>query len=497
MAITQRTTIELGAAYAFLGRFEAGVRMPLYNQAGDGAMVGISSPSGTARGDATVHVKAQLAKVKSGGGTLFAGATVAVTVPTATREEFAGVETPTGRALALLSFTPAAIGGRLTLTGNAGAVIRKAETLSNIEQGSGAAWGAGASFRALAAMWLTGELYGEVLPSGRKDSAMGSSGVLAPTEALLGVQYRAGTSFSVGVAVGRGVVSGIGTPDLRGVFALSFVPGTAPEKPVTPPPPPKVEKDSDNDGIFDDADKCPTEAEDKDLYDDSDGCPDLDNDDDGFADAQDKCPLDAEDKDGFQDDDGCPEKDNDGDGIADAQDKCPMEPEDKDGSQDVDGCPDADNDGDGILDAQDSCPNEAEVINGNTDDDGCPDRGDALVVVTPSSLDTMEGMQFTGTQVSKASANLMNQIGATLRAHAEIVRIKIVVHVQPTNNAAKDQDRSDKRAAAVRDALVQFGIAANRISAIGLGGTKPLVPKTAKNAALLNDRVELIILERK
>lgn len=497
MAITQRTTIELGAAYAFLGRFEAGARMPLYNQAGDGAMVGVASPSGTARGDLVAHVKAQLAKVKNGGGTLFAGATLAVTIPTATREEFAGVDGPTGRVLGLLSFTPTAIAGRLALTANAGAVVRKKQSLSNIDQGSGAVWGVGGSFRAADALWLTLEMFGEVLPSARKDSPMGSAGLLTPTEALLGVQYRAGGSFSVGVAVGRGVVAGIGTPDLRGVFALSFVPGNEAPAPLKPPPPPRVEKDADGDGILDEADKCPNEAEDKDLFDDTDGCPDPDNDGDGFADAQDKCPLDAEDKDGFQDDDGCPEKDNDADGIPDTQDKCPMEPEDKDGAQDIDGCPDPDNDGDGIEDAKDMCPNEAEIINGNTDDDGCPDRGDALVIVTPSSLDTMEGMQFTGNTVSKASTNLMNQIGATLRAHAEIVRIKVVVHVQPTNDPEKDQERSDKRAQAVRDGLVQFGIAVNRISAIGLGGTKPLVPKNAKNAALLNDRIELIILERK
>src|SRR4029078_7804742 len=62
MAITQRTTLELGVAYAFLGRFEAGVRMPLYNQAGDGAMVGIASPDGTARGDLVVHGKVRFVK---------------------------------------------------------------------------------------------------------------------------------------------------------------------------------------------------------------------------------------------------------------------------------------------------------------------------------------------------------------------------------------------------------------------------------------------------
>src|SRR5574338_552312 len=59
------------------------------------------------------------------------------------------------------------------------------------------------------------------------------------------------------------------------------------EKPVEKPTGPK---DSDSDGIPDDTDKCPNEAEDKDGFQDDDGCPDPDNDNDGVADAQDKCP---------------------------------------------------------------------------------------------------------------------------------------------------------------------------------------------------------------
>ena len=36
-----------------------------------------------------------------------------------------------------------------------------------------------------------------------------------------------------------------------------------------------------------------------------------------------------------------------------------------------------------------------------------------------------------------------------------------------------------------------------RIEARGFGGTKPLISPDAKNAAKINDRIELIILERK
>ena len=497
MAITQRTTMELGLAYAFLGTFEAGARMPLYNQSGDGAMVGVVSPSGTARGDLVLHGKAQLARVAAGGGQVFVGATLSLTLPTATSAEFAGVSKPTGRIYGLLTVLPGALSKRISLSANLGAVIREKASLSNIDQGSGLAWGVGGSIRLLDQLWATGEMFGDVMPAGRKSSVKASSGVLAPSELLVGFTYRPDRRVSLGIAAGRGLIAGIGTPDVRGVFSLSYVPGTAELPPIHPPPPPKIDGDADGDGIKDSVDRCPEEAEDKDMFDDTDGCPDLDNDGDGVEDSKDMCPLDAEDKDGFQDDDGCPDKDNDNDGIPDAQDKCPNTPEDKDGYLDVDGCPDPDNDSDGILDGQDMCPNEPETINGNTDDDGCPDRGDALVVVTPAGVEITEAIQFTGTKVAKASTNVLNQVAATLRAHQEIVRVKLVVHVQPTGDSDKDQELSDKRAQAVRDWLVQWGIPQARLSAQGMGGSRPLVPRTAKQAQVINERVEMIILERK
>ena len=106
---------------------------------------------------------------------------------------------------------------------------------------------------------------------------------------------------------------------------------------------------------LDAADKCPTQAEDKDSFEDDDGCPEYDRDGDGIHDQQDVCPDQAEDKDGYKDEDGCPDADNDGDGLADAKDKCPNVGEDKDGFQDEDGCPDPDNDKDLVLDIDDQC----------------------------------------------------------------------------------------------------------------------------------------------
>jgi outer membrane protein OmpA-like peptidoglycan-associated protein len=279
------------------------------------------------------------------------------------------------------------------------------------------------------------------------------------------------------------------------MFGISFRPSRAPAEPEQPPPPPPT--DGDGDGVIDANDKCPGEPEDKDLFDDTDGCPDLDNDADGIADANDKCPIEAEDIDGFQDEDGCVDADNDSDGVADKQDKCPAQAEDADGFQDADGCPDLDNDGDGFADTADKCPGEGEVINGVDDDDGCPDRGNALVVLSPDRLETLEAFEFKKTTIKKSSFNLLAQIGATLRAHPEILRVRVTAHVQPTKKPDADQRLSELRAFAIREWLIKYGIDEKRLEPRGFGGTKTLVDPKTKGAKAINERVELIILERK
>jgi uncharacterized protein (TIGR03382 family) len=496
-ALVERSTLfQLGAAYAFLDRFEAGVRIPLYSQSGQ-ANGGLAIPpvSGRATGNLTLHVKARLIQVAGG---LTLGASGLVVVPTASEGKFTGSDKLGGRLLVLGSFTPAALASRLTISVNAGAILRGTSEYANIVQKSGVAWGGGASFRVARRVWATAEVFGETTPSGQRQQTadqMTSLVALSPSEWLAGVRIQATRQLAIGLAGGRGVTDAIGTPNARGVLSLSFAPGASAaasrhaEAQVD-------DRDSDGDGIVDSLDKCPNEPEDKDMFEDSDGCPDPDNDGDGVPDALDKCPLDPEDKDGFQDDDGCPDKDNDGDGIPDKLDKCPNEPEDKDGFEDLDGCPDLDNDHDGIPDDADKCPNEPETINGIADNDGCPDKGDTTIVMSPDRIETLDPIQFTGLKPAHASIPLLAQVGATLRAHPEIVRLRITVHVQPTGDATADQTRSERRAQALRDWLLQWGVAPARLEVRGFGGSKPLVPPDQRGASKINDRVELVILER-
>nr|MDQ3369106.1 OmpA family protein [Myxococcota bacterium] len=499
--ITSSTLVELGGAVAMLGRFELGARMPIYAQdgeaRGDRLMEYTADPvSGTAAGDLTVHGKALLLRRDlAGNGALQLGATFQITLPTATAGQLTGVDDPSARIIGLASLVPGAFANRLTLSANAGVVIRAAAEYRNLEQKSGFAWGLGASLRVADPLWVAGEVFGDLVPAGR-ETMEGTAVTLSPIEWLAGLRWRPDHRFLISIAGGRGLTSAAGAPALRGVLALTFAPRADKLRPIHAPLPPPPDVDRDGDGMFDRVDGCPEAAEDLDLYDDTDGCPDLDNDGDGVPDTADRCALDPEDMDGFEDDDGCPELDNDKDGIADTVDRCPMEAEDKDGFEDTDGCLDADNDRDGIVDADDACPREQEVINGNQDHDGCPDRGDGLVVLSADRMELLDMIQFQGgTKLAKASLNLLGQVAATLRAHPELLRIRVTSHVHPRDR--KDQELSEQRAEAVREWLVQWGIDGSRIDVRGFGSTKPLVPASQRGAASANDRIELIIMEKK
>ncbi len=465
--VQHHTMLSIGGAYAFSG-FELGARLPLYMQSGQPVTIGtstIDAPSGAATGDAILHGKLRISQTPE----LRLGASLALTLPTATDSQFTGSDLPSVRAVFLASYTafPA-----LTLHGNVGGLLRQREQFANVQQGSGVVLGAGVSFRAFERVFLNLEAFGDAIPSGRRErpdasNPMGEAATLRAFEALAGARVQVNRQMSIGGAVGRGLTSDLGAPELRGIVTFAYAPSAAALPPLRRPgaatPDDPSELDSDIDRISDADDKCPNEAEDKDRFEDEDGCPDPDNDKDGSVDASDKCPDAIEDKDGFEDDDGCPELDNDKDGVPDAKDKC---------------------------------ADKAEKINGKDDGDGCPDTGDSLVISNPDRLELLETVSFKGEGVAKASANVLNQLAATMRARADIKRLRITVHVNPGKNAKKDQTLSDKRAAAVRAWLVNAGVDGDRIDPKGFGSSKPLVPETQRGAAEINDRIELIILER-
>jgi OOP family OmpA-OmpF porin len=182
--------------------------------------------------------------------------------------------------------------------------------------------------------------------------------------------------------------------------------------------------------------------------------------------------------------DQCPALDDDGDGVLNRDDECPTSK----GLAELKGCAAKDGDGDGVPDHQDRCPTEA----GSADNQGCP-----RVTVQPKKVELREKVQFeTGKATIKPeSSGLLDEIAKVLGAHPEITSVVIEGHSDSTGGDALNQRLSQARADAVMAALVERGVAKERLAAKGFGPTRPVASNDTEEGREQNRRVEISIAE--
>jgi len=333
-------------------------------------------------------------------------------------------------------------------------------------------------------------------------------------ELLLGARYRFRRDFEIGGGFGPGLSGGYGTPDVRAVAMFGYSPDPRPSdrdhdgvidikdhcptvavqgegdpaRPgcTKPPPPP----DRDKDGVEDGKDACPDTLGVAHAKPERNGCP-SDRDDDSIEDVKDACPDVAGLASAELAKNGCPPPaDGDADGIPDAEDACPALkgiPADK-------GCP-PDTDGDGVRDDQDACPAEKGTVDVDATKSGCPKS----VRVTGTDIVILDQVLFeTGNAKIKAESDaLIAQIAGVLKEHGEITRVEIQGHTDNKGARATNVDLSQKRADAVKAALVALGIDGARLTAKGYGPDKPIMANLTEEGRAKNRRVEFKIVERK
>jgi OmpA-OmpF porin, OOP family len=261
-------------------------------------------------------------------------------------------------------------------------------------------------------------------------------------------------------------------------------------------------KDTDGDGIYDKDDACPDVAGLKQFQ----GCPDTDA--DGIVDSKDSC-VDVfglaalngcpdTDGDGIADkDDACPEvaglagmngcPDSDGDGVTDLSDKCPTVK----GAKDNAGCPYVDTDGDTVLDKDDKCP----TVKGTVGNKGCPEAAPVAVVPTEAIKRLNDYAKTILFDTSKST--FQKQTYPVLVAITSILKeypaanFSIEGHTDSDGADAANQTLSDNRAAAVKNYLIDNGIASQRLSSRGFGEGSPIDTNATKAGKANNRRVEV------
>lgn len=122
----------------------------------------------------------------------------------------------------------------------------------------------------------------------------------------------------------------------------------------------------------------------------------------------------------------------------------------------------------------------------------------ARVIVGEDRIELRERIHFETDRdvILQESAPLLGEIAAVLQAHAEITTLVVEGHTDDRGSEPYNRDLSQRRAAAVVRALIGYGVAPDRLLAVGYGEALPLSHQAGEAGWALNRRVELRILRR-
>jgi OOP family OmpA-OmpF porin len=475
-------------------RLRLSLSLPLlvYSQGGEGLLaelgernnVPVSSSDGSGIGDVRVAADLRLLGRYDGPFTLALGARVYAA---------------TGSEPQFTSDGQARIEGRLLWAGQPGwfsyAAYVGGMWHAERDDFAGIPFGADVTFGAAIGMRLNDgrvsfgpEVYGETVVSDSGDGFLRQSST--PVEVALGGKFHVADTLRLGAAAGRGVTRGIGASQFRFLASLDWLPEPAPDSARNEDLPPP--RDLDGDGVNDEWDKCPSQAGPaRPLDRERSGCPDPSDDDaDGITDDVDACPPHP----GLPSADpathGCSAPDRDKDGVVDTIDACPDAP----GVQTLDplrsGCP-ADSDRDGINDAQDACPGVGGDRSRDPKRHGCP-----RARIEQGAIRITEQVQFAtaSARILPESDALLAAVAEVLIAHPEIELLTVEGHTDNLGSARNNEKLSRDRALAVVMRLVENGVTARRLTAVGYGAEHPIDDNATPDGRRNNRRVEFRIV---
>lgn len=283
-----------------------------------------------------------------------------------------------------------------------------------------------------------------------------------PAEVKLAGRYAITDNWTLTAGAGSGLNEGVGSPDLRLFIGLGgyWVYGG------------DWSMDYKSPAFNGSANPCPDGSSSK------NGCPELDTDGDGVPDSVDRCPDTPEGTAVFTD--GCTEKDFE-------KDNAPVPPKPVDD----------DYDDDGILNDDDDCPDDPENFNGFLDDDGCPDDPSQKVTVTKDKIVIIDKVHFDTSKatIRPESFDILNQVVDVLDENPQIELLRIEGHTDDRGRAAFNEKLSRRRAASVREYLIDNGVDSSRLTSEGFGESTPIADNETEEGRAKNRRVEFTILK--
>jgi len=120
------------------------------------------------------------------------------------------------------------------------------------------------------------------------------------------------------------------------------------------------------------------------------------------------------------------------------------------------------------------------------------------VEVRDNKIEIHEKIQFDYDKavIKDASFSLMNEIADVIKKNPQLKHIRIEGHASSEGNAQHNKQLSDERAKSVMKYLVEHGIPAPELAAVGYGSDKPIADNNTEDGREKNRRVEFMILEQ-
>ena len=141
-----------------------------------------------------------------------------------------------------------------------------------------------------------------------------------------------------------------------------------------------------------------------------------------------------------------------------------------------------DSDGDGIIDSKDKCPGTPP--NTRVDGDGCP---------LPKVLQ-LKGVtfEFNKSRLRPDSKTVLDTVVEIMKRYPDM-QVEVAGHTDNVGSDTYNQKLSESRAQAVRQYLINAGIASGNMTAVGYGEKEPIATNDTDEGRELNRRVELRI----
>jgi outer membrane protein OmpA-like peptidoglycan-associated protein len=122
----------------------------------------------------------------------------------------------------------------------------------------------------------------------------------------------------------------------------------------------------------------------------------------------------------------------------------------------------------------------------------------SLVQLRKQEIVISEQVQFTpaSAEIMGGSDNLLRQVADLLLRSPQIELVEVQGHTDSTGGRELNMTLSQQRADAVRDALIEAGVAAERLQSKGYGPEQPIRPNNNAANRAINRRVQFIIRQQ-